>query len=437
MRITSLRQRPWAAAIGLLAMAGLVACGSTGPSRGGAGSDSDAALVWAVSGGSDKIYKQSVVRYNKASDGAQLTMQLFQNDPYKQKLRVAMGASRPPDVFFGWGGGILDSYVQAGDVHDLSAEMKTDDWQQRFFPNVMDAVTFDDKVYGVPMNGVQPVLVFYNKDVFREHGAQPPETWPEFVALVKKFKSAGVQPVALGGASKWPNLMYEEYLVDRIGGPQVFKDVLAGKPDAWSHPAFLKANTMIRDLVDQGAFGKGFASVDYDIGQQSALLYTGKAAMEVMGTWEFASILDAQPDFIEKGKLGWAAFPTVPGGKGDPANIVGNPANFYSVSQKSTHKDAAVDYLRNGMDDTYIDALIGVGQVPPVTGIDEKFADADNGEWLNYVYDTTESAPSFQMSWDQALPPDQAEALLTNLDQLFLKKITPQQFSDNMNKTLA
>ena len=41
------------------------------------------------------------------------------------------------------------------------------------------------------------------------------------------------------------------------------------------------------------------------------------------------------------------------------------------------------------------------------------------------------------MSWDQALPPAQATALLSNLDQLFNKQITPQQFSDNMNKTIG
>jgi raffinose/stachyose/melibiose transport system substrate-binding protein len=32
------------------------------------------------------------------------------------------------------------------------------------------------------------------------------------------------------------------------------------------------------------------------------------------------------------------------------------------------------------------------------------------------------------------LSPSQADALLTNLDRLFLKQITPQQFSANMNK---
>jgi raffinose/stachyose/melibiose transport system substrate-binding protein len=48
-----------------------------------------------------------------------------------------------------------------------------------------------------------------------------------------------------------------------------------------------------------------------------------------------------------------------------------------------------------------------------------------------------QNAPHFQLSWDQALAPAPAQALLTNLSQLFLKQITPQQFSANMNKTIG
>ena len=62
---------------------------------------------------------------------------------------------------------------------------------------------------------------------------------------------------------------------------------------------------------------------------------------------------------------------------------------------------------------------------------------AQNGEWLQYNYNIVQKAPHFQLSWDQALLPQPAQALLTNLDQLFLKQVTPQGFSTNMNKTIG
>jgi raffinose/stachyose/melibiose transport system substrate-binding protein len=284
---------------------------------------------------------------------------------------------------------------------------------------------------------MQPVVLFYNKKLFSEAGVQPPKTWDDLLNLVKVFNDKGITPFSLGGQSKWPNLMWEEYLVDRIGGPQVFKDIEAGKPNAWSHPAVLKANQMIQQLVDAGGFAKGFSSIAFDTGQATALLYTGKAAMHLMGTWEYQGIQTSAPQFIKDGSLGWATFPTVPGGKGDPNNVVGNPANFYSVSAKANANDKAVaiEYLNKGvMSESYIDNVLKGGSAPPVEGLEEKLTAGENPEWLQFQYSLAKDAPSFQLSWDQALPPAQADALLTNLDQLFLKQITPEQFSDNMNK---
>jgi len=45
-------------------------------------------------------------------------------------------------------------------------------------------------------------------------------------------------------------------------------------------------------------------------------------------------------------------------------------------------------------------------------------------------------APHFQLSWDQALPSDQAQPLLDNLSRIFLGEITPEQFAEAMNATL-
>src|SRR5205807_5141031 len=107
----------------------------------------------------------------------------------------------------------------------------------------------------------------------------------------------------------------------------------------------------------------------YDAGQSSALIYTGKAAMQVMGSWDFSTISTADPAFIKGSKLGWTTFPTVSGGTGDPSNIVGNPANYFSVTKASSDaaKTTAQKYLKEGvMDDAYVNDLLKNGNVPPV-----------------------------------------------------------------------
>src|SRR5439155_6453399 len=138
-------------------------------------------------------------------------------------------------------------------------------------------------------------VLFYNKKVFAQYNLAPPKTFDELLDTVRALKAKGVTPFALGGAQRWPQLMFEEYLVDRIGGDRVVDNIVHQAKGAWTDPAVLRANTLVKQLIDEGAFADGFSAVSYDTGQASALLYTGKAAMELMGSWEYASLQKAAP----------------------------------------------------------------------------------------------------------------------------------------------
>jgi ABC-type glycerol-3-phosphate transport system substrate-binding protein len=110
---------------------GLAACGTSGPSGSSANSSAKGLTMWALN--DQTILKESVDAYNKDHSGEKITLRLFANDDYKQKLRVAFGANQAPDIFFSWGGGALNDYVKAGKVDALTAsEADTD----RFTPSV-------------------------------------------------------------------------------------------------------------------------------------------------------------------------------------------------------------------------------------------------------------------------------------------------------------
>jgi len=389
-------------------------------------------LVWTIQRTENAVETKAAKSY-KASD---VKVQIFANDPYKQKIRVALGAGSPPDVFMNWGGGGLKQYVDAGKVVDLTPYLNADKaWKNRFFANVLQTAAFNGKYYGVPNVGMQPVVLFYNKKVFSDNKVTAPQTWAQLLTAVQKLKDAGVIPIVLGGQSKWPDLMWEEYLVDRVAGPQAFDAIAAGKKNAWSSPGIIRANTLLQQLVDAGAFGSSFSSTQYDGTVTSTLLGTGKGAMELMGNWEYGAVLSNSPSTIKNKELGWIPFPSIPGGKGDPRNIAGNTSNYYSVAAKSKNKDAAVAYLkRSVMSPAYVKGLIALGNIPPVRGIAPQLATGANAAFTTWCYRLVQSAPHFQHSWDQVLSPSQADTLLTNLDRLFLKQITPKQFSANMNK---
>lgn len=413
----------------------LSACGSSGPGGGGSG---DGASAWALTGGiHEQMWKQSFESWNKANPDEKFNVEWFANDPYKEKIRTSMGAGTGPTLIFGWGGGTLAEYVSTKKVVELTDGTK--DLVDRLIPSVVDGGKIDGVLYGVPNSQTQPELIYYNKDLFEQIGAEPPTTWDELMDLVPKFNEAGIAPFSLAGSSKWPELLWLQYLTDRIGGPEAFAKVVAQEPDAWSDPAFVDALTKIQDLVKADGFAEGFGTVVADANADAALVHTGQAAMLLQGSWVYSSFVTDAPDFVNDGKLGFTTFPEVEGGKGDPANVVGNPSNYWSVSAAASEKvqKQAIDYLNTAVfNDEYTKTLLDGGGVPPVKGIESQLADTEYGDFLTFAYGLVTDAPSFTLSWDQALPSAQAQELLTNMDQIFLLQITPEEFVANMNATL-
>lgn len=424
------------ATIGVGVALALVACGSSGP---GAATSSSASM-WALTGSDQKTVQNSTDVWNHAHADQAVKVDFFANDAYKTKVRTAIGAGEGPTFIYGWGGGSLKAYADAGSLEDLSGYLADNpELQARFLPSVLANGQIDGKTYALPNNRIQPAALYFNKDLFDQIGAQPPKTWDELMALVPRFNEAGIAPISLAGQSKWPDLMWLSILTDRIGGPAVFEKIAAGEGDSWSNPAIIEALTKIQDLVQAGGFIKGFSSVAADTSADKALLYTGKAAMLLALGSGYQDTKAGAPAFVAAGKLGYVPFPTVEGGTGDPRDVVGNPSNLWSVNAKATvaQKAAAESYLKDGMfTEASINDVIASGAVPPVKGIEDKLASSPDKDFLEFTYKLASEAPHFQLSWDQALSPKQADALLTNLDRIFVKGITPQQFVDAMNATL-
>jgi len=424
-----------ATATTLLLATSLAACGSSGPSGSGGGGGGTA-QVWALQDPVlNPIEQGSIDRYMESADGTEFELATFGNDPYKQRLRTAIGSPQAPDLFFNWGGGNLKEYVDAGKIEDLTSLLDDNpEVRDAFLPSVLAGAELDGKNYGLPMRGMQPVVLFYNKAVLDAAGVAVPTTWDELLAGVDALNAAGKTPIALAGNQPWTELMWAEYLLDRVGGPEVFQNIRDGKNGGWEQPEVLEAMTMLTDLIEEhNAFGDAFQSVGYDVGGASTILARGDAGFHLMGSWEYTNQLDQQPDFVNNGDLGWTAFPAVTGGAGDPSNLVGNVSNFYSLTTDSENKDAAKEFLTTQLtSDEYISDLIEAGDVPPVTGVRDQLEALGNGGYSTFIYDQTVEADNFQLSWDQDLTADEATQMLESLSRLFLGELDAQGFVDSL-----
>ena len=425
----------------------LTACvGTSGPTSSGSGASGGAAkgsaTYWILTGQPQQgIREDSVKRFNAANPNTQIETTAFQNDAYKTKIKTAIGAGQAPTMIWGWGGGGLKSYVEANQVEDLT------DWfaqnsaiKAKIFPAAFGAATVGGKIYAMPCEAVGPIVLYWNKKVFDQVGVEPPKSWADILDLVPKFNAKGIAPFSLGGQSRWTNMMWLEFLFDRIGGPGVFQAVFDGKKDAWSDPSSILALTEMQKLISADGFIKGFSSITADSNADQALLYTGKAAMMLHGSWTYGSMATDGGDFVSGGHLGYMNFPTYDGGKGDPTDTVGNPGQYLSISSKATADEKAIAknffataVLSDAEDKEWIDA----GAIPIVKGTDSLLAGSKDADWLKFVYGVASGAKVFAQSWDQAMSPTAAESLLGNISKLFQLSITPQQFADNMNKVIG
>jgi raffinose/stachyose/melibiose transport system substrate-binding protein len=388
------------------------------------GCNKESIALWHIQtvGEGPAIIQQSIDRFKKDNPGVDVEVVPINNDAYKTKIKVAIGAGNAPCVFPTWGGGPLREYVKAGQVMDMTAYMSKDNYRNRFLDAALTGVTFDGgKIYGVPVENVSLAVVFYNKALFTKHNLTPPVTYEDLLKTVHTLKDKGIAPFALANKPKWPGSMYFMYLVDRLAGPETFAKAAAREGATFEAPVFIEAGKRVQELVKAGAFQEGFNGLDYDAGGTRALLYSGKAAMQLMGTWEIGTIKSENADFYQN-NLGFFPFPAITTGAGDPRNIVGTVGNnFYSVPTTCKKPDEAFKLIQYLIDDASVEARGKSGRIPPVKG----FKTED--PVLQQVIALVERAPNVQLWYDQYLPPSVAEAHKDSSQSLFALSATPEE----------
>ena len=160
--------------------------------------------------------------------------------------------------------------------------------------------------------------------------------------MYRKLRSAGIDPIALGGKDAWPVGHWYYWLSMRECSPKAYAKGVNDKD--FSDSCWTKAGDDLKDLLDANAFNEGFLTTTAQQGASSSagLLANHKAAMELMGTWESGVLKDLTPDKKPLADLGFFAFPTVDGGKGKEGALMGAVTGF-SVNPKAPQ--AATDFV--------------------------------------------------------------------------------------------
>jgi ABC-type glycerol-3-phosphate transport system substrate-binding protein len=354
----------------LLIATALSACGGGGDAGGGGGNESGGGgpvsmTFWhnATTGDGKAYWEKTVADFEAANPGAKITVQAIQNEDLDGKLQTALNSGEPPDIFFARGGGKLADMVDAEQVMDLTD--KIDAATKSAVPEaVFSAYTLDGKVYGMP-TAVQPEGMYYSKDLYKKAGiTDTPKTIEDLNAAVAKLKSAGIEPIALGAKAAWPAAHYYFNFALR----DCTKDTMdaAAKDKSFKDPCWTKAGEDLKAFAATEPFNKGFLTTDAQqgAGSSAGLLANHKAAMELMGAWEPGTVASLTPDQKPLADLAWFPFPTVEGGQGDPAAMMGGVDGF-SCSAKAPKECPA--FLNFYMQKKYQENYAKAFQTVPVS----------------------------------------------------------------------
>ena len=217
---------------------------------------------------------------------------------------------------------MLKSQVEAGVLEDITNAVG--DYKDRLSPAAVAAFTVDGHLYGLP-HTVSQVGFMFNNELFAKAGVDGAKiaTWDDLLEAVRKLKAASVTPIVVGGADKWPLHFYWTHLAVRIGGKAGFQAALKGENGGFEGPVFQRSGELFKQLVDMQPFQTGFLGFK----NPDAVGYfgDGKASMilAISSFYHTQRALSASKNGIGDDKIGWFNFPTVPGGKGDPADTLG------------------------------------------------------------------------------------------------------------------
>jgi multiple sugar transport system substrate-binding protein len=350
------------------ALAGaLAACGSSG---GGNASDAMKAhgpiTIWYSNNAQEVQWGKAMVSsWNSAHPKEQIKAQeVPAGKSTEEVLGAAITAGTTPCLVFNNLPAVTGQFQKQGGLVDLSKFSGADSYiETRSGDSAAQYKSADGDYYQMPWKQ-NPVMIFYNKELFAKAGLNPDSpdlsTYDKFIAAAKQIKSSGAAPFAIYPAPTseffQPNFDYLPLLAAQTGGKGMIED---GKATIDSKDGIEVANFW-RTIYSDGLAGneqfQGDAFAD------------GKAAMAIVGPWAIAF-------YGDKVKWGSVPVPTKDGVAADKTFTFPDAKNV-GMYTSCKNQGTAWDVLKFATSKDQDNKLLNVtGQMPIRADLATVYAD--------------------------------------------------------------
>jgi raffinose/stachyose/melibiose transport system substrate-binding protein len=280
-------------------------------------------------------------------------------DQIQQTAQMILNSDDAPDAMeINKGNATAGLYSKQGLLTNLDPVAKERGWDQIMSSSIQTTCRYDANgimgsgdLYGVTTYG-EFVMVYYNKDMFAEHGVKVPTSLSEFEAACEAFVDEGITPIAIGALDKWPvtQNFYELvlYKADRalIDAYQLFKaDV------DFQGPEFTYGAEKLAEHFEKGYYSPDATGIGYD--DANASFIQGTNPMDLTGSWMFGSFLNDIVDFD------WGLF-VMPGKNFN----TGSGGNLWVVPENDKEKDLAFEYIHLTLQQQAQTVMANAGGIP-------------------------------------------------------------------------
>jgi len=271
-----------------------------------------------------------LAEYKKVAPTVTIKFQPTNPPDYNATLRLQLDSNTGPDLMYARSYAAGQELFKAGyfaDCTDIPGLM-----QNFTASNLAPWQMEDGKMFAVPFAAVSHA-VYYNKDILKKEGLSVPQSWEDFLSLLKTLKSRGYTPLANGLADEWDILetFFLGLLPNYIGGADQRVRYESGELKI-NDAAFVAAYQAMANAAPYCP--NGFESVTYNDSQ--VLFASQKAVMFVDGSWTAEVYKDAPFD--------WGLF-AIPAPRGKQTAICFHPDMAITMNRATTHPDEAKAFL--------------------------------------------------------------------------------------------
>ncbi|WP_329547313.1 extracellular solute-binding protein [Streptomyces sp. NBC_01356] len=334
----------------------LASCGGSESS----GSDGKTLKLWhyeAPDSAMGAAWNEAIKEFKRTHPGVTVKFESKGFEQIQKTAQMVLNSGDAPDLMeYNKGNATAGLLSKQGLLTDLTDEATERGWDKKLSAGVRTTSQYDangvmgsGKWYGIP-NYAEYTMVFYNKELFKEHGIAEPTTLDELTTAMDKFVAEGITPLANAG-SEYPAQQYLYQLaLSKADRPWVDSyELYEGKTDfhdaAWTYGAETFADWVKKGYISEKS--SGLKAEDAGIS-----FIQGKSPILFSGSWWYGR-------FKSDVKFDWGTFLWP-----DSNLTLGSGGNLWVVPKGAKNKDLAYDFIDITMSKKIQNLLGNKGGVP-------------------------------------------------------------------------